>query len=165
MIHAKLQTGEKNGTYVVSEPVTGDELLEIAQRIARRRLAKGRSLSCPSSAYQALQTQLLDRDYEVFGVVYLDTKHRILGVEELFRGTIDGATIHPREVLKEALRRQAAAVILVHNHPSGHLEPSVADERITERLRQALELIDVRLIDHIIVSAEGYTSLAERGSL
>ncbi len=165
MVHAKLQAGEQAGTYVVPEPVTEDEILSMAQRLARRRLARGRILRGPASVYQALQTQLLDRDHEVFGVVYLDNRHRIRGVEELFRGSIDGTTVHAREVVKEALRHGAAAVILVHNHPSGHLEPSVADEQITARLRQALELVEVRVLDHVIVSAEGYTSLAELGKL
>ncbi|MCG5531546.1 DNA repair protein RadC [Halorhodospira halochloris] len=137
----------------------------MAQRLARRRLARGRILRGPASVYRALQTRLLDRDHEVFGIVYLDNRHRILGVEELFRGTIDGTVVYPREVVKEALRHGAAAVILVHNNPSGHLEPSVADERITDRLRQALELVEVRVLDHVIVSTEGYSSLAERGRL
>ncbi|WP_370641541.1 RadC family protein [Halorhodospira sp. 9622] len=165
MIHAKLQTGEQAGTYVIPEAVTESELLDMAQRLARRRLAKGRILRGPASVYRALQTRLLDRDHEVFGIVYLDNQHRILGVEELFRGTIDGTAVYPREVVKEALRHGAAAVILAHNHPSGHLEPSVADERITDRLRQALELVEVRVLDHVIVSSEGYTSLAELGKV
>ena len=165
MIHAKLQTGEQAGTYVIPEAVTESELLDMAQRLARRRLAKGRILRGPASVYRALQTRLLDRDHEVFGIVYLDNQHRILGVEELFRGTIDGTAVYPREVVKEALRHGAAAVILVHNHPSGHLQPSVADEQITDRLRQALELVEVRLLDHVIVSSEGYTSLAELGKV
>ena len=165
MIHAKLRTGEQAGTYIVPEPVTEAELLTMAQRLARRRLAKGRLLRGPSSVYEALQTCLLDRDHEVFGVLYLDTRHRILGVEELFRGTIDGTHVHPREVLKQTLAHGAAAVILVHNHPSGNLEPSAQDKAITHRLREALELVEVRVLDHVIVSAEGYTSLAELGEV
>ena len=165
MIHAKLQTGEQAGTYFIPEAVTEEEFLDIAQRLARRRLAKGRVLRGPASVYRALQTQLLGRDHEVFGIVYLDNRHRILAVDELFRGSIDGTAVYPREVVKEALRHGAAAVILVHNHPSGGLEPSVADEQITDRLRQALELVEVRVLDHIITSAEGYTSLAELGKV
>jgi len=165
MIHAKLQACEQTGTYVVPEPVTEDEILSMAQRLARRRLARGRIVRNPAQAYEALQAELLDRDHEVFGVVYLDNRHRIRGFEELFRGSIDGAAVYAREVVKEALRHGAAAAILVHNHPSGHLEPSAADEKITARLRQALELIEVRVLDHVIVSVEGYVSLAELGKL
>ena len=162
MIHAKLRAGEQAGTYHIPEPVTEAELLTMAQRLANRRLAKGRTLQGPSSLYRALQTRLLDRDHEVFGVVYLNNRHRILGVEELFRGSIDGTSVHPREVVKQALAYGAAAVICVHNHPSGNLAPSAQDEAITQRLRQALDLVEVRLLDHVIVSAEGYTSMAER---
>jgi len=165
MIHAKLQAGEQAGTYVVAEPVTEADILSMAQSLARRRLARGRIVNSPAQVYEALQTQLLDRGHEVFGLVYLDQRHRILATEELFRGSVDGASVHPREVVKQALARGAAAVILFHNHPSGQRTPSGADEAITERLRQALELIDVRVLDHVIVSAEGYTSLAEIGRL
>jgi DNA repair protein RadC len=104
-------------------------------------------------------------DHELFGCLFLDNRHRVLEFSELFRGTIDGTSVYPREVVKEALKLNAAAVILAHNHPSGVAEPSQADERITRRLKAALELVDIRLLDHLIVGDGGTTSLAARGLL
>jgi DNA repair protein RadC len=101
----------------------------------------------------------------VFCVLFLTNRHRVIAFEEMFRGTIDGATVHPREVVKQALRLNAAAVILAHNHPSGVSEPSRADEAITRRLRDALALVDIRVLDHLIVGGSEITSLAERGLL
>jgi DNA repair protein RadC len=99
----------------------------------------------------------------VFCCLFLDTRHRLICFEELFRGTVDGASVHPREVVKQALARNAASVILAHNHPSGVAEPSHADEIITVRLRDALALVDIRVLDHLIVGDGACTSLAERG--
>jgi DNA repair protein RadC len=99
----------------------------------------------------------------VFCCIYLDNRHRVLGFEELFRGTIDGTSVYPREVVREALDVNAAAVILAHNHPSGVAEPSQADERITRRIRSALELVDIRLLDHLVIGDGSATSLAARG--
>jgi DNA repair protein RadC len=101
----------------------------------------------------------------VFAVLFLDTHHRAISYEELFHGTIDGASVHPREVVNAALRHNAAAVILSHNHPSGVAEPSEADRRITQRLKDALALVDVRVLDHFVVATEGSVSFAERGLL
>jgi len=101
----------------------------------------------------------------VFAIVFLDNRHRVIEYAPLFRGTIDGASVHPREVVKEALRRSAAAVILAHNHPSGVAEPSHADELITTRIRDALALIDVRVLDHFVITGEDIVSFAERGLL
>ena len=109
--------------------------------------------------------RLRDLPHELFCCIYLDNRHRILSFEELFRGTIDGTSVYPREVVKQALSVNAAAVILAHNHPSGVAEPSQADERITRRLKAALELVDIRLLDHLIVGDGGTTSLAARGLL
>jgi len=108
---------------------------------------------------------LSSHPYEVFAVLFLDNRHRVLAFEELFRGTIDGASVHPREVVRRALHYNAAALILAHNHPSGVSEPSSADRRITERLQAALALIDVRVLDHIVVGHGEFTSFAERGLL
>jgi DNA repair protein RadC len=108
-------------------------------------------------------TRLSARDHEVFTVIFMDNRHRVIECLEMFRGTIDGASVHPREVVKEALQRNAAAVILCHNHPSGVAEPSQADELITRRLQDSLALIDVRLLDHLIVAGGEVISLAERG--
>jgi DNA repair protein RadC len=101
--------------------------------------------------------------YEIFACLFLDNRHRIIVFEELFRGTIDGASVHPREVVRRALHHNAAAVILSHNHPSGIAEPSQADERITKRLKSALELVDIRLLDHLIIGDGQAVSLARRG--
>jgi DNA repair protein RadC len=102
--------------------------------------------------------------YEIFTLIYVDKRHRFIAAQDLFRGTIDGASVHPREVVIEALKHQAAAVILAHNHPSGVAEPSQADELITRRLRDALSLVDIRVLDHIVANAEAL-SMAERGLL
>ena len=99
----------------------------------------------------------------MFCCLYLDKRHRLIQFQELFRGTIDGASVHPREIVKQALQRNAAAVIIAHNHPSGVAEPSQADELITQRVKEALGLVDIRLLDHIIVGDGASVSLAERG--
>ncbi|MCZ8133397.1 MAG: DNA repair protein RadC [Steroidobacteraceae bacterium] len=137
--------------------------LELVRRHHLETLTTGPALTSPRVARDYLLAQLRDRDHEVFCCLYLDNRHRLLGFEELFRGTIDGASVHPREVVKRALARRAAAVILVHNHPSGVAEPSQSDEAITTRLRDALALVDVRVVDHLIVGDGLCVSLAERG--
>ena len=108
--------------------------------------------------------RLRDNPAEVFACLFLDNRHRVIAYEELFRGTIDGASVHPREVVKRALHFNTAAVILAHNHPSGIAEPSQADERITQRLKDALALVDIRLLDHMIIG-DDVVSFAERGLL
>ncbi len=137
--------------------------LELVRRHHLEALRAGPPLTSPRVARDYLVAQLRDRDHEVFCCLYLDNRHRLLGFEELFRGTIDGASVHPREVVKRALQRRASAVILVHNHPSGVAEPSQADEIITARLRDALALVDIRVVDHLIVGDGICVSLAERG--
>ena len=137
--------------------------LELVRRHHLETLVTGPPLTSPRVARDYLLAELRDRDHEVFCCLYLDNRHRLLGFEELFRGTIDGASVHPREVVKRALARRAAAVILVHNHPSGVAEPSQSDETITTRLRDALALVDVRVVDHLIVGDGLCVSLAERG--
>jgi len=144
-------------------------LLQAALELARRHYAEalraGAALTCPGETRRFLTAQLRDRPFEVFCCLYLDNRHRLLAFEELFRGTIDGASVHPREVLRQALAHNAAAVILAHNHPSGVAEPSQADELITQRLRDALALVDIRVLDHLIVAGPDALSLAERGLL
>jgi DNA repair protein RadC len=112
-----------------------------------------------------LRHRLGSRPREVFGALFLDAQHRLIAFREIFLGTLDCATVHPREVLRETLALNAAAVILVHNHPSGVAEPSVSDIKITERLRQVLQLIDVRVLDHVVVTTSDAISMAERGLL
>jgi len=119
-------------------------------------------MDSPEATRRFLQAELRDKTQEVFAVLFLDNQHRVLAFERLFYGTINQAAVHPREVVKAALRHNAAAVILAHNHPSGVAEPSTADRDITLRLRDALQLIEVRLLDHIIVG-NACVSMAERG--
>ena len=109
--------------------------------------------------------QRRDLPHEGFCGVFLDNRHRVIALEELFRGTIDGASVHPREVVKRALAKNAAAVILAHNHPSGIAEPSQADELITRRLKEALALVDIRVLDHLVIGDGVCESFAERGLL
>jgi len=123
----------------------------------------GPLLDSPAATHRYLIARLRDRPHELFCCLHLDNRHRLIAFDELFRGTIDGASVHPREVVKQALARNAAAVILVHNHPSGVAEPSQADELITRRLSAALALVDIRVLDHCIVADNACLSFAERG--
>ena len=123
----------------------------------------GEALTSPTTTRRYLQLRIGVREREVFTVLFLNSQHGVIAVEELFQGTIDGAAVYPREVVKSALKHNAAAVILAHNHPSGVVEPSAADRRITERLQQSLGLLDIRVLDHVIVSTTGYCSFAEQG--
>lgn len=165
MTHRKLVAGEITGTYHVIDAVTEGELLQIAQRIARRRRARGRKITQPTLAFEYLQILLQDYEHEVFSAVFLDSQHRVIRFEELFRGTIDSASVYPREVVKCALAHNAAAVFFVHNHHSGDPASSDADRRITQRLTEALGLVEIRVIDHIVVGTEGCSSFAELGYL
>ncbi len=140
-------------------------LLDLALRVLAHRHRRGESLTSPEASRAYLRLKIGERKFEVFACVFLDNRHRIIDFEELFQGTIDGASVHPRVVVQRALELNAAAVVLAHNHPSGVAEPSMADQRITERLKSALALIDVRVLDHFIVTAEDSTSFAERGLL
>jgi DNA repair protein RadC len=139
--------------------------LELARRHYQQLMTIGSVLSNPRATREFLRMRLRDLRHEVFCCVYLDNRNRVIAFEELFRGTIDGASVHPREVVKEALARNAAAVILAHNHPSGIAEPSQADELITRRLKEALALVDIRVLDHLVVGDEVCESFAERGLL
>ena len=138
-------------------------LRELACRYFEETLPAGESIRSPADTERFLVAKLRDRAHEVFCCLYLDNRHRVLCFDELFRGTIDGTSVYPREIVKEALAINAAAVILAHNHPSGVAEPSQADERITRRVRTALELVDIRLLDHIVIGDGTSTSLASRG--
>jgi DNA repair protein RadC len=139
--------------------------LEISRRYLLESLQREDVLTSPEVARSYLTARLRDRPHEVFACLFLDNRHRVICFEELFRGTIDGATVHPREVVKTALAHNAAAVILAHNHPSGVAEPSRADEMLTRRLKDALALVDIRVLDHIVVGEGNAVSLAERGLL
>jgi DNA repair protein RadC len=140
-------------------------VLEMARRHLSSSMKTGDLLTAPNMVRDYLRAQLRHQQREIFAVLFLDSQNRLIAYDELFQGTIDGASVHPREVVKQALARNAAAVILAHNHPSGVAEPSQADRRITERLQVALELVDVRVLDHMVVGDAEVVSFAERGLL
>jgi DNA repair protein RadC len=140
-------------------------VLEMARRHLYTTLQRGDPLSSPAHTRSFLLARMRDLTHEVFACLFLDSRHRVIGFDEMFQGTIDAASVYPREIVRRALARNAAAVILVHNHPSGVAEPSDADRRLTTRLRDALALVDVRVLDHFIVGDGVVTSFAESGLL
>jgi DNA repair protein RadC len=140
-------------------------LPELARRYYAESLPSGERIRSPADTEAFLKAHMRDLGHELFCCLFLDNRHRVICFEQLFRGTIDGTSVYPREVVKEALAINAAAVILAHNHPSGVAEPSQADERITLRLKSALDLVDIRLLDHLIIGDGQATSLARRGLL
>ena len=142
---------------------TASEIIAAARRAMTRRVRRGTAMDSPRAVREFLTVKLGHLEHELFAVLLLDTRHRLIEYVELFRGTIDGASVHPREIVKLALQRNAAAVIVAHNHPSGIAEPSQADELITQRVKEALALVDIRLLDHIVVGDGVSVSLAERG--
>ena len=148
-----------------SRPATSDEIIAAAREHLSSRVRRGTTLRSPQATREYLTLKLGTLDHEVFAVIFLDKRNRVISYQEMFRGTIDGAAVHPREVVKEALKLNAASVILAHPHPSGVAEPSQADELITSRLKAALDLVDIPILDHIIVAGGDTTSFAERGLL
>lgn len=161
----KLKASDSTGTYVVESPVTESDILLMAKQLASLRLRRGRALTSPKEVFSHLQALLADYEHEVFALLLLDSRHRVIAFREVFRGTLDGASVYPREVVKVSLEHNAAAVILVHNHPSGDPDPSQADIKLTRSIRDALNLVGTRTLDHIVVGHEGCLSLAERGLL
>ena len=137
--------------------------VELAKRHLSEQMRAGSALATPQATYRYLTAQLRDRPYEVFCCIYLDNRNRLIAFEELFRGTVDCAQVHPREVLRQVLLHNASAVIVAHNHPSGVVEPSPADDFITRRLKDLLALMDVRVLDHVIVGDGRCYSFAEHG--
>lgn len=150
--------------YVTRKSLTADQVLEKAAEILASRYARNGEFNNPTAVKEYLACKLGGQDREVFAVMLLDSQHHLIAYQELFYGTIDAAGVYPREIVKVALEANAAAIILAHNHPSGNPEPSISDKRITKRIVDALALVDVRVIDHVIV---GRTSLsfAEQGLL
>ena len=140
-------------------------LLEIARRSLRQELAERPVFDAPQTVKDYLSLHLAQLPYELFSVLFLDHRHRLLAMEEMFRGTLAQTSVYPREVVRRAMAHNAAAVILAHNHPSGAAEPSRADELLTEGLKQALQLVDVRVLDHLVIGRGRVTSFAERGLL
>ena len=138
-------------------------VLELARRALAQQLKERETINSPQAVRDYLQLQLGARPHEVFAVLFLDAQHRLLALEELFRGTLTQTSVYPREVVLRALHHHAAAVVLAHNHPSGSVQPSRADEVLTQTLKAALALVDVRVLDHVIVAAGQSLSMAERG--
>lgn len=146
--------------------LSDDEILARALQIAESRFTRQSApLTDPKASRDFLRIKIGGLEHEVFCCAFLDNRHRVIAFEEMFRGTLDGASVHPREVAKAALKHNAAALIFAHNHPSGVAEPSDADRRLTARLKEALALLDVRVLDHFVVGADEVVSFAERGLL
>jgi DNA repair protein RadC len=140
-------------------------IAEINQRWLEEKISRTEFLECAQDVYRLLEQRLRDRGHEIFAIVFLDTKHRVLTIEELFHGTIDSASVFPREIVKRALELGAAALIAVHNHPSGIPEPSLEDQKITRELKAACQLMELRLLDHVVIGANSYHSFAEHHQL
>jgi DNA repair protein RadC len=157
-----LYVRDQSGDFVVAE---SDVVVAAAKTHLGRRIRRGVKLTNPKLVRDFLAVNLGDRDCEYFCIILLDAQYRFLRFVELFRGTIDGASVHPREIVKLILEAQSAAVVLVHNHPSQNNQFSSADEQITHRVREVLDLIDVRLVDHLLVAGSQVISFAESGRL
>ncbi len=139
--------------------------IELGQRYLKSSIEREDALKSPEDTRNFLALRLGAYPYEVFACLFLDNQNRVITFKELFRGTINGATVHPREVVKEALEQNAASLIFAHNHPSGSVDPSAADQAITQRLKEALSLVDIKVLDHIIIGGESSVSFSERGLL
>ena len=150
----------ENARYAPAGP---DQVLQAAQEIVDARMVRGTSFKDPAVACDFFRDKLGHREREVFAAVMLDSRQRLIEYVELFMGTIDGAEVHPREIARQALRLNAAALIVAHNHPSGEVEPSMADRVMTVRLKQALALVDIRLLDHVVVGGRRSLSMAAKG--
>jgi DNA repair protein RadC len=140
-------------------------VLEMARRALHEEMKAGDALNSPRAVRDYLQLLLRSRPQEVFMAIFLDAQHRVIAAEELFHGTLTQTSVYPREVVKRAMHHNAAALIFAHNHPSGVAEPSQSDQSLTDALKQALSLVDVRVLDHFIVAGSGCLSFAERGLL
>lgn len=156
---------DERGRYVFTEPPGDRDIIALATKILEQRMQMGDALTCPDDTKRFLTVALSHLEQEVFACIFLNNRHQVISFDKLFYGTIDGASVHPREVVKRAITHNAAAIIAAHNHPSGVPEPSQADIILTRRLRESLGLVDVRLLDHIVVGGAETVSLAERGLL
>lgn len=154
------------GFYKSARVVSAEDILQHARNILAARCQRGETLTCVDDVRNFVMLELSGLEQEVFAALYLDNRHRILtSLEIMFRGTLNGTAVYPREIVKRALALNAGAIVVVHNHPSGIAEPSCQDETLTERLKTALELVDIRLLDHIVVGAGETVSFSERGLL
>ena len=154
---------EDQAVYGVSLSSADDSIIAQALDILFARVKQGEVMSSPASVKHWLQLKIGGYEHEVFGIMFLDVQNRLIRFEEMFRGTLTQTSVYPREVVKAAIQCHAAAVVLTHNHPSGSTQPSRADEALTQTLKAALALVDVRVLDHIIVSQLGALSMAEKG--
>ena len=159
---ASLLVRDVAGSYRPAEPA---EVLQAALRVLADQLRGSEMLSSPQLVRDFLRIKLGTLEHEVFAVIHLDAQHRVIEYAEMFRGTVSQTSVYPREIVKESLARNSAALVLVHNHPSGAAEPSRADEALTQTLKNALALVDVRVLDHFVVTRGGIVSFAERGLL
>ncbi len=156
---------EDKGTYQIKPNITKQEIIFLDTQLIDSLFKAGKTISDPHDTRDFLKLKLGSLEHEVFAIILLNNRHQIIHYEHLFRGTINGASVYSREVVKLALKHNAAAAIISHNHPSGNAEPSTSDERITSRLKDALNLVDIRLLDHLVIGQGEIISLAERGLL
>ncbi|MCK9608936.1 MAG: DNA repair protein RadC [Methylomonas sp.] len=156
---------EEAGLYQTHRPVSSEDIVAMANRLIKRKFARGRAMTSPTEAAAYLPAQMASYEHETFWALFLDNQHRILAFEKLFTGTLASASVYPREVVKRSLQLNAAAIIFAHNHPSGAAVPSQSDKDITQKLKDALALIEVVVLDHFIVGGDDVTSLAEQGLL
>lgn len=163
--HHPFQVHELPGHFLILRPVTEAEILAMAKHLIAQQFIRGQALTSPDDAREFLMLELAHLEHEVFYCIFLDNQHRIIEAEACFQGTIDSANVYPRELVKRTLQLNARAVILAHNHPSGLAEPSEADRAITRKLIDALNLVEVRVLDHFIIAGIEQFSFAERGLL
>ncbi|KAA3626930.1 MAG: DNA repair protein RadC [Proteobacteria bacterium] len=159
------ERNKDSGLYTATLPLSSEDIVAMAKKLLGRRFRRGSHMRDPAMTKNFAEVELASTDREIFAAIFLDNRHRVIAFEKLFFGTIDNTTVYPRVVVKRALDHNAAAVVFAHNHPSGNTDPSEADRLITRRLVDSLELIDVRVLDHIVVGSDPPTSLAERGWL
>ena len=160
IVPAGLLVHDADGQY---RPASAEEVLCHARRVLAHRVRRGATMSSPQAVKDYLRVQIGTLDHEVFSVIFLDAQHRIVALREMFRGTLTQTAVYPREVVKAALALNAAAVLLAHNHPSGVAEPSRSDEFLTQTLKTALALVDVRVLDHFVVAGADVVAFSDRG--
>jgi len=160
---ARFTTGLHKQTSQGFVAVADRDVIDAELAVLSAQVSRVNTLNSPRAVREFLAIRYANLEHEVFTVIFLDNRNRVIACEDLFRGTIDGASVYPREVVKAALSHNASACLLAHPHPSGIAEPSQADEFITRRLRDALALVDIRLVDHVVIGGGNFTSLAERG--
>jgi DNA repair protein RadC len=156
---------EQQGIYHVTQQVTEEDILHFAQKLIQKRFKRGKQIKHSSDAADLFMHHLQHRENEVLGALFLDTKNRVITFEILFQGSINSSSVYPREVVKRALKHNAAAIILTHNHPSGVPDPSNADYEVTEQLQKALAMMEIKLVDHIIMGGCEFVSLASLGAI